>query len=88
METESTQVARTKSKNKSMKKTNPIKVKIESSKNRQTLANSYPKSPSVKRLNQSKLNLTSAKLKLLTLKQEKNLNRFDFSGLNTTQIID
>ena len=79
IEPESAQIARTKPRNRSTiwKKTNPIKVKNESSKNRQALSNNSPKSPSVKRLNQSKMNRTSAKPKLLTLKLEKTLNRFE-----------
>ena len=54
IEPESAQIARTKPRNRSTiwKKTNPIKVKNESSKNRQALSNNSPKSPSVKRLNQ------------------------------------
>ena len=79
LEAKSTQVARTRPENNGVKTTNPItiKVKIESSKNRQMLANSSPKSPSIKRLKQSKLNRKSAKPKLLTLKPEQTLNRFE-----------
>ena len=79
MEQESTQIARTNPKNKGRiwKKTNTIIVKTESSKRRQELANNSPKTPRIKRLNNSKLNRTSAKPKLLPFKPEKTLSRFE-----------
>ena len=76
-EEESTQIARTKAKNKVWKKTNPEKVKTESSKKRQEKATNSPKTPRLKRLNQSKLNRTLAKPKMLPLKPEETLSKFE-----------
>ena len=78
-EQDSTHVAQTKPKNtgRAWKKTNLTEVKTESSKRRQELANNSPKTPRIKRLNNSKLNRTSAKPKLLPFKPEKTLSRFE-----------
>ena len=76
---DSTHFAQTKPKNtgRAWKKTNLTEVKTESSKRRQEMPINSPKTPRLKRLNNSKLNRTSARPKLLPLKPDKTLSKFD-----------